>query len=116
MPMVNLRMSDEEVSIMDYVISESNFDSRKVFFYNHVYSVACNMVGLPDDLGLSEKQILKLLEAREIDKYEFIRKTGGEEQFKLIINESDRFKDVEDYERQRNFIKGEESDILGGGK
>lgn len=110
LPMVNMRLTDEEIEILDYGVDESGFSSRKVFLMSLVKDhVIDSVLKLPVN-NLSDDELLVFIERNKIQKYEDIKSFTTDEQFKRIIEESVMFEDLSDYENQRNKLLGTGAD------
>lgn len=108
LPMVNMRLTDEEVEILDYAVDKSIHESRKVLLMNLVKDYVTNdVLKIPHGgFELNDKEILLFIERHQIQEYENIRGFAGEEQFKRIIEQSPLFDNFEDYENKKEKILG----------
>ncbi|AFS79926.1 hypothetical protein Curi_3p00020 (plasmid) [Gottschalkia acidurici 9a] len=106
LPMVNLRITDAEVEILDYAVHKGGFSSRKLFFMELLKDYIQDVLKIPTGLTLSDEEILVFIERNKIDEYENLRSFVDEEQFKRLIENSSLFENLEDYESRKKNIRG----------
>ena len=106
MPNLSLRLSDEEQFILEFAVEKSYYDSKKTFLIEstrHFVLEKLFGVALPDDVNLSDEQIIALIKAERFKEYEKIKgflKLSSDD-FSKVIEQSE-FKTLDNYEIEKS--------------
>uniref|UniRef100_UPI00300530DF hypothetical protein n=2 Tax=Shewanella TaxID=22 RepID=UPI00300530DF len=93
MPSVSFRFTDDEIKILDFAVEKSFFESKKSLVMDlvrkYVHEIVLDINSLPDQLRLSDEQLLGLIDAhrfQEIEKHNMFFSKGLDKNMFVVKN------------------------------